>query len=108
MLTFSLFVVQYLRVHSIDALMPSDDEKLPISTANWIEGTARSCRLGGEHFVVKTKIRPATKRFKSSGESGSPYRRPTLEGKGVPNAVPNLIHEDAFLYMFSITEDYRI
>ena len=57
----------------MDALMPaSDEEKLQISSANWIEGTARSCRVGGAHLVVKAKIRSATNKLKSSGERGSP------------------------------------
>ena len=88
----------------MDALMPSsDEEKLQISSANWIEGTARSWRLGGEHFVVKAKMRSATNRLKSNGQSGSPCRRPTLEEKGVPSAVSSLMREDAFSCMVSMS-----
>ena len=87
----------------MDALIPaSKEEKLQISSANCIEGTARSCRVGGEHLVVKAKIRSATNKLKSNGERGSPCRRPTLEEMGVPHMVPRLIQEEAFSYMFSI------
>ena len=43
-LTLSLLAEQYWRVHSMEDLIPdSDDEKLQILSANWIEGTTRSC-----------------------------------------------------------------
>ena len=48
----------------MDGLMPaSEEEKLQISSVNWIEGTARSCRVGGEHLIVKAKIRSATNKL---------------------------------------------
>ena len=78
------------------------EEDLQISSANWIDRNVRSCRLGREHFVVKAKMRSATNKLKSSGESGSPSRRTTLEENGVPSAVPSLMHEEAFSYMFSM------
>ena len=87
----------------MDVRIPaSEDEKLQISSTNCIEGTARSCRVGGEHLVVKAKIRSATNKLKSSGKRRSPCQRPTLEEKGVPNMAPSLIQEEAFSYMFSI------
>ena len=87
----------------MEARIPdSDDEKLQISSANWIEGTTRSCKIGGSHLFVKAKMRSATNKLKSRGERGSPCRRPTLEEKGVPSAVPNLMQEE-FAYMSSIS-----
>ena len=85
------------------ACMPSsEEEKLQISSANCIEGIARSWSVGGEHFVVKAKMRSTINKLKRSGESGSPWHKPTLEEKGVPNMVPSLIQEDAFSYIFSM------
>ena len=103
MLTLSRLAEQYWRVYSMDTRIPaSEEEKLQISSANSIERIGRSCRVGGEHLVVKAKIRSATNKLKSSGERGSPCRRPTLEEKGVPNMAPSLMQEEAFSYMFSI------
>ena len=62
----------------MEARIPSsEDEKLQISSANCIEGIARSWRVDGEHFVVKVKMRSAINKLKSNGERGSPCRRPT-------------------------------
>ena len=88
----------------MEARIPdSEDEKLQISSANWIEGTARSCKVSGSHLLVNAKIRSATNKLKSSGERGSPCRRPTLEEKGVPSMVPSLMQNEALAYMFSIS-----
>ena len=55
----------------MEALRPdSDEEKLQISSTNWNEGTARSCKVGGAHFVVKAKIRSATKQIEEQPGEG--------------------------------------
>ena len=75
----------------MEARIPdSEDEKLQISSANWIEGTTRSCNMGVSHLFVKAKIRSATNKLKSKGER-------------VPSAVPNLMQEEALAYIFSIS-----